>query len=176
MKYLFHIRGGKRIRGATYGRTPMSFSRCSQLEHRWIYVRNIELWNWIFRVPEAQCILTLSTFFFFPLLPPQPSAIPCNVDVTCHFPNTGKPWRAARRWARNNVRPQWSDRPHAVALSPSLTLLLFALSVLPHQAQSLPRVEKSSLGHKCTKLLATRDRATFFFFSLRASRLHVHSH
>lgn len=161
MKYLFHIRGGKSIRGTTYGRTPMSFSCCSQLEHRWIYVRNIELWNWIFRVPEAQCILTLSTFFFLPFSPHS------QVRYLVMLMRLAISQTQASRGGRpGDEHVIMSDHSEAIdrtlwLFSTSLTLLLFALSVLPHQAQSLPRIEKSSLGHKCTK-------ATFFFPRMQA--------
>lgn len=98
-----------------------------------------------FPVPEARRILTLSVFF------PEPSAIPCNVDVPCHFPNMGRPGRAARRWTHNNVRPQRSDRPHAVFLSPSLIL-----SVLLQHGLFLPHTDIHSLGHRCTKLQTSK--------------------
>lgn len=142
---------------------PLSSSCCTQLEHLWIDLRSMELWVWIFQIPEAQCILTLSTFLFS-----EPNAIPCNVDATCHFPNTGKPWRAARRWACNNVRPQWSDRLHAVFLFLSLALyslfLFLSLPVLLQQALSLPRIDMSLLCHNYTKseacLLACKQADT----------------
>lgn len=92
----------------------------------------------------------------YPLFFSQPSAIPCNADVPCHFPNTGKLWRAARRWARNNVRPQWSDRPHAVFLSLSAlpSIRFFPSLFLPVPLQQplvFPRIDVSLLGSQIHK-------------------------
>lgn len=99
----------------------------------------------------------LPSFLSWSLLPscPQPSAIPRNADVTCHFPNTGQSLggRPSDEHLIMSEPGRAADRAPSFPAPPSGS---------PYQIRSLcpalPCVGNPSMGHKRTKIKMKRER------------------
>lgn len=129
--------------------SSLSSSCCAEFEHLdWLKKYRASALRLL--CPRGTVHLDLIHLFFS-----KPSAIPCNVDVPCHFPNMGKPGK--ERPGDEHVI--MSDHSKAVdrTLCFSLSLSPFAFPpsrflfpVLLEQTPTLPRVFTRSQLHVIT--------------------------